>query len=115
MKSRVGNDLATPVSRAPRRDVDVSVCDIDGTAYPVTNWSASGVLIAADERLFAAGEKIDITLRFRLSDRILEIPHTGTVARKIKGAFALHFDPVPDITRRQFDTIIDDYNAQVSA
>lgn len=115
MKAHVGNDVTGNVQRAPRRTVDVSICEIDGTVYPVTNWSASGVLIAGDERLFAKGETVDIKLRFRLSDRILEIPHSATIARRIKGGIALHFDPLPDEAARNFTAVIDDYTAHASA
>ena len=115
MKAHVGNDTADAMKRADRRTVDVSICEIDGTVYPVTNWSASGILLAGDERLFAKGESVDIKLRFRLSDRILEIPHTATVARKLKGGVALHFDPLPDEASRNFSAVIDDYNAQATA
>lgn len=115
MKAHVGNDVTGNVQRAQRRDVDVSICEIDGTVYPVTNWSASGVLIAGDERLFAKGETVDIKLRFRLSDRILEIPHSATIARRIKGGIALHFDPLPDEAARNFTAVIDDYTAHASA
>ncbi len=115
LKTQVGNDIAAPVSRAERRTVDVSICEIDGTVYPVTNWSASGVLLSGDDRLFAKGEKVEMKLRFRLSDRIVEIPHTGTIARKGKGMFALHFDPLPDQAREQFTAIVADYNNPVSA
>lgn len=115
MKAHVGNDTADAVKRADRRTVDVSICEIDGTVYPVTNWSASGILLAGDERLFAKGETIDLKLRFRLSDRILEIPHTATVVRKIKGGVALHFDPLPDEARRDFTAVVDDYDAQATA
>lgn len=115
MKAHVGNDVADRAERAPRRAVDVSICEIDGTVYPVTNWSASGILIAGDERLFAQGEELDIKLRFRLSDRILEIPHSGKIARKTRGGFALHFDPLPVDAQSGFTEVIDDYNSRVTA
>lgn len=115
MKARVGNDIAAPVQRAARRTVDVSICEIGGTVYPVTNWSASGILIGGDERLFAKGEKLEVALRFRLSDRILEVRHTGEVVRKIRGGIALHFDPLPGEAREKLDDVIEDYNARVMA
>lgn len=115
MKASVGNDVATNAQRAQRRDVDISICEIDGTVYPVTNWSASGILLAGDERLFAKGEPVDMKLRFRLSDRILEIPHTGTVMRKTKGGFAVHFDPLPAEAAQNFSAVIDDYISKTTA
>ncbi len=115
MKASVGNDVATNAQRAQRRDVDISICEIDGTVYPVTNWSASGILLAGDERLFAKGEAVEMKLRFRLSDRILEIPHTGTVMRKAKGGFAVHFDPLPAEAAQNFSAVIADYNSKTTA
>lgn len=114
MKAHVGNDVATNLQRAARRDVDISICEIDGTVYPVTNWSASGILLAGDERLFAKGETVEMKLRFRLSDRILEIPHTGTVMRKGKGAFAVHFDPLPAEASQGFSDVVADYNTRTT-
>ena len=115
MKAHVGNDTASNVQRAARRDVDISICEIDGTVYPVTNWSASGILLAGDERLFGKGEQVEMKLRFRLTDRVLEIPHTGTVMRKGKGAFAIHFDPLPAEASQNFSAVIEDYNSRTTA
>jgi hypothetical protein len=79
--------------------------------FPVQNWSMGGVLLNADPRLFTVNQDIDFTVKFRLHNRILEIPHTGTIIRKTKNNVAIKFKPLNKMLQSTFQQAIDDYVA----
>ena len=93
----------------PRRAADNCVSMIDGKAYPVHNWSDGGVLIHADERLFSVDAPIELTLKFRLRDRLLDIAQRGKVIRKGRDRLAIQFEPLSRDVSRKFKQVVDDY------
>lgn len=98
--------------RHPRRSEDRCVAVIYGQTFPVGDWSFGGVQIDADERLFGTHQEMDVGLKFRLGNRILDVAHKGRVVRKGRGRVALQFEPLTRAVRHVFQTVIDDHAAQ---
>ncbi len=95
-----------------RRNDDRCVTIINGQMYPVENWSSGGMLITADERLFAKEQDCIFTLKFKLRGEIIEIDHKATVARKSPNKVALQFLPLTKDVQSGFQKVVDDYVAQ---
>ena len=111
LKAGTSNDAQTTKRRHPRRDVDRCVAVIHGRTFPVENWSLGGLLLAADERLFGKEQDIDLTVKFKLRNNIVDVSHRGTVVRKNNGKVAIRFEPLSQTITRQFQQVIDDYVA----
>jgi hypothetical protein len=94
---------------SPRRSADNCVTVIDGKAYPVQNWSDGGMLIQADDRLFSVNAPVEMTMKFRLAGKILDIPHRGQIVRKTRDRLAIQFAPLSQDVSRKFKQVIDDY------
>jgi hypothetical protein len=97
--------------RNTRRYSDHCVCNIGGQSYPVLNWSIGGVQITADDRLFAIGQELEFSLKFKIRTTIVEVKHTATVVRKSKGSVAFEFAPLNRQTRNDFQNVMDDFMA----
>ena len=108
LKADTSNDSESTNRRHPRRNFDRCVVVIHGRTFPVRDWSLGGVLLEADERLFGKDQDIEITIKFRLRNNILDVKHQGTVVRKHSGKVAIQFEPLPQMIRRQFQQVIDD-------
>lgn len=96
----------------PRRKGDQCVSIIDGKIYPVEDWSVGGFLIAADDRVFGVEQEFDVTMKFRLRNSILDIPHKAKVVRKAQNRVALEFSPMTQKIKTGFQQVIDDFLAQ---
>ena len=94
-----------------RRYSDHCICEIDGKAHPVLNWSLGGVQVTADDRLFGTGQDAEIVLKFKIRSSIIEVAHKAQVVRKSAGKIALQFEPLTRKARNQFQNILDDYMA----
>ncbi|PZQ48707.1 MAG: pilus assembly protein PilZ [Micavibrio aeruginosavorus] len=105
----VSNDINDTRRATPRRVADNCISVIDGKAYPVHNWSDGGMLVQADERLFSMAAPVEVTMKFRLSGRILDIPHRGRVIRKTRDRLAIQFEPITKEIGQKFKQVIDDY------
>ncbi len=103
------NDMEDTRRKSPRRTADNCVTMINGRAYPVHNWSDGGMLVQADERLFSVTAPVEIMLKFRLSGKILDIPHRGRVIRKMRDRLAIQFDPLSREVSNKFKQVIDDF------
>ena len=55
---------------------------IAGKTYPVENWSFGGVLITSDDRVFADGQDLPLTLKFKLRNTILDVNLNSRIVRK---------------------------------
>ncbi len=99
----------TQKRQSPRRKDDRCVSIIDGQMHPVENWSNGGLLVTADERLFAIGQNCKFTLKFKLRDKIVEVDHKATVVRKTPNKVAMQFMPLTKNVSAQFHKIVDDY------
>ncbi len=93
----------------PRRAQDQCVSVIEGKTYPVENWSMGGVLVYGDGRLFPMDSTIDVTLKFRMRNNIVEVPHKARVVRKTYHNIALQFEPLTQNMRRNMQAVVDDY------
>lgn len=95
-----------------RRAGDQCVSIVGGKMYPVRNWSAGGLLIAGDERMFGVDEELDVTLKFKLRDEVLDISHKARIVRKGYGNVALQFAPLSAAVQAGFQKVMDDVLAQ---
>ncbi len=112
LKTGTSNNDEQETKRShPRRDVDRCVAVIHGRTFPVKDWSLGGVLIQADERLFGKEQDIDLTVKFKLRNNIIDVSHKGVVVRKSNGKVAVQFEPLSQTISRQFQQVIDDYVA----
>jgi hypothetical protein len=103
-----GWDKMSQRRKHERREQDHCVAVLYGQTVPVENWSFGGVLVDSDDRLFAVGQPIEVTLKFKLRNAILEVAHQGTVIRKAAKKVAVAFDPIGTGTRRVFQQVVDD-------
>ncbi len=94
-----------------RRDCDKCVTVINGKTYPVENWSLGGVLVNADEREFTAKDNVEVTLKFKLRDRVIDVPQDAFIIRKARNKVAVQFKPLTQKTRGDFQNVLDDYVA----
>lgn len=111
LKAGASNDRQPAARRHPRRDVDRCVAVIHGRTFPVENWSLGGVMLQADERLFGKEQDIDLVVKFKLRNNLLDVSHRGRVVRKAPGKVAVQFEPLSQTISRQFQQVIDDYVA----
>lgn len=115
LNNMTGNgDVPMPVSKRkhPRRSCDQCVTVIGERMYPLVDWSMGGIQITGDERLFGVSQQIDIVLKFRTEDRIIDVPHKARVVRKTKNRVAFEFLPLTQNVKRKFQSIIDDFTTR---
>lgn len=98
--------------RFSRRYDDHCVVIVHGQMHPVENWSKGGLLMTADDRLFAKGQEFKFTLKFKLRDEIIEVDHKAKIARKSSHKVALEFSPLTRAVKAQFQKVVDDFVAQ---
>lgn len=98
--------------RHARRADDRCVSIVNGQMYPVENWSNCGMLLNADDRLFGVGQQCVFTLKFKLADRMVEIDHKATVARKAPHKVGFEFLPLTKDVKKGIQKVVDDYVAQ---
>lgn len=108
LRANTSNDASETQRRYPRRANDRCVVVIHGQTFPVENWSFGGLLLNADERLFGAGQDIEVTLKFKLRNTILDVTHRGHVVRKNAGKVAIEFETITQTLRRALQQVIDD-------
>jgi hypothetical protein len=107
--SNASNDARQTTRRKhARRESDRCICLIHGASFPVENWSFGGLLISADERMFRAGQSLNMTLKFKLRHSIIDIAVAGSVLRRSPGKIGIQFEPVTQTIRRNFQQVIDD-------
>lgn len=113
-KLKLEPDAAAEVAhrrRHERRASDHCVGVISGKTYPVENWSPGGVLIYGDSRPFALNEEVDVTLKFRLRNDVIDVPHKAKVVRKSYDKVAFQFFPLTQQIKKSFQSVVDDYLA----
>ena len=98
--------------RHARRDCDQCITVVDGKPYPVVDWSMGGLQIVGDDRRFGVNEEHDVTMKFKLSNTLIEVPHRAKVVRKSRERIAFQFTPLTDKTLNAFKNVIDDYAAR---
>ena len=81
-------------------------------SYSVHDWSIGGVAFDAAKANVREGDSVNFVMRFRLPLEVITIHQPGRVVRAISQDIAAAFDPLTDETRRQFERVVDSYNAQ---
>lgn len=112
LSRKISNDDQDARRAYERRETDNCISVVDGISYPVRNWSKGGILITGDERRFGVNDKKEVTLRFKLADRVVNILHSGQILRKSGDKVVIKFAPLSQNIERQFNHIVDDYMAQ---
>jgi len=112
LKRHSDNDQMPTRRRYSRRNCDRCVSVIGGTTYPVENWSMGGLKITGDDRMFSTDQELDITIKFRLRNEILDVPHKARIVRKAKNRIAFEFLPLSQKIRNNFQQVVDDYVAR---
>lgn len=102
------NDAASK-RRFARRDNDHCVSMIGEKIYPVENWSLGGFLIYADSKRFALKDEIDVTLKFKLQNTVMDLQHKAKVVRKTYDHVAFEFEPLSQTIKKGFQSVIDDF------
>lgn len=112
MRINASNDDQHNQRAYPRRDVDSCVAMIDGKIYPVKNWSHGGALLSGLEHTIGENDIKDITLKFKLSDRVMDINHKVKILRKVHDKFAVQFAKLTPQIEDSFKKVVDDYVTQ---
>lgn len=112
LKMSVSNDDQDARRLHERRESDSCIGIIDGTSYPIQNWSKGGVLLTGDDRQFSVDDIKDVILRFKLTDRVVDVAHKGRILRKGNDKVVIQFSPLTQQIERQFNNVVDDYMAQ---
>ena len=113
-KTAVKKDQDTERRSSDRRDQDSCVGVIHGKSYKVENWSLGGMLLSRKESQnetpdFDLNENIELTLKFKLGEALMNVDHKGSVVRKNDQKVAVHFSPLTKAIRKKFQHVIDDY------
>jgi hypothetical protein len=108
LRAHTSNDLSHSRRRNMRRACDQCVAVIHGQTFPVLDWSMGGIQIMGDDRLFSTGREVDITVKYKLRNKILDIPVRAQIVRKGSQRVALAFEPLTSSMRRNFQHVIDD-------
>lgn len=104
--------------RYVRRDGRHAEVKINDRAFPVNDWSRGGLSFEpARDISLKPGDEIDMTIKFRFHNEIIDIPHRGRVVRRTEGrngrtGVGIAFDPPTVPVRRAFEKVIDSYNTQ---
>lgn len=112
LKISASNDDMDTRRAHERREMDSCVGIIDGKAYPIQNWSNGGVLLSGDDRQFSVDETKEITIKFKLADRVVDVTHTGRILRKARDKVVMQFAPLTQEVDRRFKQVVDDYVTQ---
>lgn len=113
--SRSSNDNITSAQtrrRFPRRVSDTCVSEIAGKTFPIRDWSQCGVLIEMDSRAYHTGQKIPVTLKFKLGHAIEDIEVTAEIIRKTQNLVAFNFVNMDASAKAHFSKILDEAIAQ---
>lgn len=94
-----------------RREVDQCICEINGRPYPVQNWSQGGAMIFGDDRPFGSGQQVDVTMKFKLRNIIIDVTHAAQILRKRNGMIAMQYFPLTEMVKTKFQQVIDDQMA----
>ena len=112
LQSAINDNKEATRRRFPRRMTDICVAQVDGTNYPVRDWSQCGVLFEADGRVFESGSEHDVVMKFKLTDVVTEIPVKARVIRSSKVNVALEFVDMSKKIQSAFSKVIESAMAQ---
>ena len=109
LREQRGNDVVSTRRQSTRRIRDKCVSVINKKTYPVENWSTGGLMIYGDSRPFGIDNDINVTMKFKLYDRIIDVSHKARVIRKTHDNVAFEFLPLTRQIRSNFQNVVDDY------
>jgi len=109
LKADNSNEEGALRRKYTRRDCDQCVIKIDDKTYPVSDWSLGGFSINADGRNFGVKDAVNMVLKFKLSNRIIDVSHSAKVVRKTQNKVAFQFAPIPRDVRGKLQSVVDDH------
>lgn len=113
MRISASNDDRTNMRSHHRREMDSCVGIIDGKIYPIKNWSEGGALMTGLEYFhIEENQEKEITLKFKLAEKIMDIKHKGKILRRAQDKFAIQFAPLTQDVEMGFKKVMDDYVTQ---
>lgn len=108
LQTKQDNDQIITRRQFTRRETDRCVSVINGHTYPVENWSMGGLLVYGDSRLFGIDNEMDVTLKFKLRNEVINVLHKARVVRKSREKIAFEFFPLPKDVKRKLQNVVDD-------
>ena len=112
LKIAASNDDFDSRRSHERREIDSCIAVIDGMSYPVENWSQGGILLHGDDRIFGLDDVKDITIKFKVAEKVMNVSHRGRILRKSSNKFAMQFAPLTQEIDKQFQHVLDDHMAK---
>ena len=112
MKLTASNDDKDTRRAHERREQDHCIAVIDDVTFPIQNWSKGGILLQGDDRTFAVEDVKQVTIRFKMADRVMDVTHKGQIIRKGRDKFVIQFYPLTQNVDNQFNSVVNDYIAQ---
>lgn len=109
LHAKTANDTSAMRRRFQRYEGKKCEIDVNGKTYPVENWSEGGILFANNDRIFGDGLEIQMSMKFKVCNAVLNLDHKGRVIWKGYNKTALEFAPSTKQTHQIFQQIIDDY------
>lgn len=106
MKSNDNED--TTRRKFPRRAMDTCAISVNGVTHPIKDWSQTGALFQGDGRGMNEGQIIDVKMKFRMTDQIIEVPLEARIVRAGASQIAVEFFNINLETKRAFNKVIDD-------
>lgn len=68
-----------------------------------------GLRLHVDGRQFGLGDVVDVNIKFKTSDNVIDVNHRAHIVRKTERSMSLEFEPINGKIRNAFQTVIDDY------
>lgn len=82
-------------------------------SLPVRDWSQGGVFFDSVPGVdLQEGDKLVATLRFRFPHETVSVQQQIRVVRSARSGVAVEFGPQSNDDRKQFNRVIDNYNAE---
>jgi hypothetical protein len=104
-----GDEPAKSKRKHERRTVDHCVGVINGKTYPVQDWSEGGVLIFGDSKPFGLQDEVDVTMKFKLREDMIDVDARAKVIRKSSDRVAFEFFPIARQAHKAFQSVIEDH------
>ena len=107
IQQSINDNVDVQRRRFPRRANDTCLITVNGTPYPVKDWSLSGVLFEADTRTFNEGDSLPIEMKFRVNETFAVVEAQGHVVRKSSHFVATQFDELSTKAQQTLHEVID--------
>tara|TARA_R110001592_G_scaffold31482_1_gene110933 strand:+ start:9335 stop:9739 length:405 start_codon:yes stop_codon:yes gene_type:complete len=111
LHAKTANDTLAMRRRFQRYEGKKCEIDINGKTYPVENWSEGGILFTNNDRIFVVGLEIQMSIKFKVRNTVLNLDHKGRVIWKGYNKTAVELASSTKQTHQSFQQIIDDHVA----